>query len=400
MRKNNMFDEYARKTEQGQLYVWVDQDFARTPWYIEFYQGVKAALLAKHLKTQIYIGDNFPVKPKPGSVFVLGGNSYKWYYKALAFIKEYNSNCCVVGCEVDFESEFSSVTADYVRNTYQLVNYMYGIGHSRIALFGSYRTSPHDQNRIQGYLKAIKQLDLPLSKDDIYYIEDNVENSVNIFMNKRQRYDAIITCNDLIAFYLITRLSQSGVSIPEDICIASHGNTVLSQVSRPTISSISINLRESGIQAVKCSCHLLKSPGMIRYSSFVESTFYPRQSTGCIPFNATGNTFVQNLHGFPQGMPSDQCMAAIAKLEKIFQDDKNDEMQIIAALFSESPLSDISDKLFISQSALNYRLGKIYGMFGVNGRGELRKLLENYTSCIDFGELIKIKAESVLQKPE
>ena len=70
-----------------------------------------------------------------------------------------------------------------------------------------------------------------------------------------ENYDSVICASDYAAISLVRRLQQDGYPILEKLYLISYGNMALSQLMRPSITSISDGYEEFGRAALSISSH-------------------------------------------------------------------------------------------------------------------------------------------------
>ena len=372
-----------------QLFIWVEPHFALTPWYRNLYDGLKSALYSKRIKSNIELINEVTGNMLPyNSVVILAGETDEWYNRMLAYISSRQSHSCVLACDPCSSFDASFISTDYKKDMKNMVQYLVSIKHQHIALFGINPSSPHDQMRIDGYLQTVQACELPLSEEDIFYMSGDVSDCANSLLKVIGTYDAVIAGNDLYAIYLLSRLEANGFSVPSDLYLAAFGNTLLSSISKPSITTTTINMFDIGREAIYYSLHMLKTPPITRFTVFLEGKIYPRQSTenktfkkqpelGCL----TKPNYV-NISSY-----TDSSLLTIVKLEMTLIENNNIDLSIIKGLSMNQPLPEMLEALFVSESTLDYHLSKLYHHFGVKSRQALVSLLIDFSKYIDFSIL-------------
>lgn len=77
-----------------------------------------------------------------------------------------------------------------------------------------------------------------------------------------ENYDSVICASDYAAISLVRRLQQDGYPILEKLYLISYGNMALSQLMRPSITSISDGYEEFGRAALSISSLIEKNPSI------------------------------------------------------------------------------------------------------------------------------------------
>lgn len=118
--------------------------------------------------------------------------------------------------------------------------YLLGMGHKKIFFLKTVDAYSSNER-----VKAFENL---LSKNNIYFDEDNFSKSVSNreeafketkkFLNRKNDFTAIITGNDFIAIGAMDAIFKSGLSIPEDISIIGYDNTMFSDFLRTSLTTV------------------------------------------------------------------------------------------------------------------------------------------------------------------
>lgn len=117
----------------------------------------------------------------------------------------------------------------------------------RIALIGGNMNHVVTQNRLEGYKEAFLELDVPFSQELIYMDQENaamIEKSVDDILEKN--VDCIACMDDGICSAVLIKLRKEGISVPEQIRVASYFNSMILENHVPTITSLSFDDRELG----------------------------------------------------------------------------------------------------------------------------------------------------------
>lgn len=367
------------------LHVWVEPHFSLTPWYIDFQNGLKNALSSKRIRAKTDILE-VPVLIDEGeSMVVLVGETYGWYNAMLQYLDKCDVQVCVVSCEIPETRGASCITTDHSHDMANLIHFMCDAGRSRIAFFGFNPSSPHDRQRIDGFHYIHRPEGFFSDQSDIYYTNGNVSECSERLMCNIRRYNAIIAGNDLYAIYLMRQLKENGIDIPEDVFLASFGNTSLSGISKPTLSSMSVNLYQVGQMAVNAYTTWIKNPSVSKYVYLLESTFYSRETTANLPMRH-GHRKYYSLEEASRDITSysDDSLLKLVRLENFISKADATDLAIIQALLQGSSIDALAETLYLSDSALDYRMSKMYKHFEVNCRQSLIQLLQEYSTQIHF----------------
>ena len=182
----------------------------------------------------------------------------------------------VPGLKVD-----SIVTNGY-NGGYKLANYLISLGHRRIGFIGSKTATSSIFDRYMGYLKALIEHDLEIRDD--WIIEDRDKYSDPIDLVFPEDMPTAFVCNcDEAAFQAIKQLREHGYSVPEDVSVVGYDNYLISEVSDPTITTISIDAEYMAELTVNTLIQRLNDPSTVYRMRTIEGELVIKNSV--LPLN-------------------------------------------------------------------------------------------------------------------
>lgn len=164
-----------------------------------------------------------------------------------------------------------------------VVRYLYGRGHRRIALVNPMDDRNFSIQRRHGYVDAIRQLHLPY---DIHCIsrrrnpEDHQTDIRAMLMLPRgERPTAFVCADDFRAMRVENEAFRLGIPIPEECAVIGYGNTISDSLPVP-ISTIEQPFREIGILGFNILLGKNEKKYEIKKGNYlVPTTFIERKST-------------------------------------------------------------------------------------------------------------------------
>lgn len=378
------------------ILIWVEPKMSTSNWYHGLEEGIIAGLNARRLKAQFVSIEKPEDVPEKDTVIILAGETYEWYNRMLTFTADNQIMSCVVGCEFPMYSDIT-VTSDYAQVAYNMVQYLYDAGRHRIAMFGVNPSSPHDNLRLKIFLQAVKDLGLESSEEDIYFTSGDIAECANNFCKNIHKYNAILGANDLYAFFAMIEAKKAGIRIPEELYIAGFGNTMISRVAKPPITSATINMYDIGYQAISAIHLLTTNDNLLELSIKNNDTYFARESTECRPFSNKykrhSNTQSHLSSMFATGKTissfEDEKFMNVINYEILLRDIDQVDYSIIRCIIEKnySKRSRLSEDCFLSDTALDYRLKKLYHRFNVKSYAELYYNLMEMSEFIDFTKI-------------
>lgn len=149
----------------------------------------------------------------------------------------------------------STVVCDDYNGAYEAVSHLIDQGCSRIAHFAGQQHIKIYQDRLNGYLDAMKYHQLPVDEkliiesdliDDTDIILAAGSKMTNILFQFDQPPDGIFSSSDFAALGAIKALKKSGVQIPDEVAIIGYSNDFSSSVIEPGLTSLDQHTKQMG----------------------------------------------------------------------------------------------------------------------------------------------------------
>ena len=158
----------------------------------------------------------------------------------------------IVGADVD-----SVVTNGYLGG-YEITSYLIEQGHRDIGFIGTVRSTSSIFDRYMGYMKAMIEHDLPVRAE--WTIDDRDEHD-NITIVFPEKLPTAFVCNcDEAAYKAISSLEAAGKTVPDDISIVGYDNYLISEISKPTITTINVDSEFMAEKAVEALLRRITEP--------------------------------------------------------------------------------------------------------------------------------------------
>lgn len=167
----------------------------------------------------------------------------------------------VVGRPDIHEDSISYVDNDNVGNSEEVVNYLIGLGHKRIAYVGGGLEYVVSIDRLNGYQKALQNAAIDFDPDLVVNQSIGIgleEKAVIRLMRLENPPTAIVTHDDLIAYELISYLQDMKIDVPGDVSVLSFNNHSLSEHLKPPLSTVDISIYELGLYAAELVLEKIK----------------------------------------------------------------------------------------------------------------------------------------------
>lgn len=230
------------------------------PYYVGLRLGIESRCQALKIETvKVYHTDSMPdasLLQGASGVIAIGKHSDD----EIAWLRTY-ARQIVFADFVPPGDEFDSVASDLVTSMRKLLAALKQRGYKRIGFAGwaeeGGRGDPYSEIRCAAYVEWTRQnaeLDLSICATD-RPVERNTEQSgyhlALRLMSQANPPDAIVTCNDNIAVGAYRAIHELGLSIPDDVAIASFNDISVAQFLNPPLATVRLPSEEIGETAVE-----------------------------------------------------------------------------------------------------------------------------------------------------
>ena len=202
-----------------------------------------------------------------------------------AVIKLVNSDIPTVTLDYVFDSH-SAVLSDNVGGMDELVRYVYGKGHRKIAFIHGETTSV-TQKRLASFHKTCAELGLTIPEG---YIEKAAFHdpkasglATRRLLELKDRPTCILYPDDFSFIGGMNELEKQGMAIPRDMSVAGYDGILLSQVLRPRLTTYRQDGEAMGREAVRMVVEIIERPKeWIPQQTMVSGKLLPGDTVGAI----------------------------------------------------------------------------------------------------------------------
>jgi LacI family transcriptional regulator len=190
--------------------------------------------------------------------------------------------------EREIGSEFDAVRTDQIAGTYRATRYLLSLRHTRLALVTVPPTNMSGRHRLQGYVDALNDVELPIDQSLIQmggYTREYALDATYSMLSRRDRPSALIVSGGMLAGVL-DAARQLNLTIPADLSLIALGDTELASLIRPGITAVRYDWAETGRVAARLIVSRLDGSKSETERFIVPYEFIIRES--CIQFGSTG----------------------------------------------------------------------------------------------------------------
>lgn len=157
----------------------------------------------------------------------------------------------------------AAVVSDNVRGMEELVRYVYGRGHRRIAFIHGEHTAV-TENRLTGFYRACEELGLDIPeeyiREGVFHNPDRCAELTNELLCLPEPPTCILMPDDFSALGGLNAIRRRGLRIPEDISAAGYDGIQLASVMSPALTTYRQDTAALGKTAAAKLIELIEKP--------------------------------------------------------------------------------------------------------------------------------------------
>jgi LacI family transcriptional regulator len=153
----------------------------------------------------------------------------------------------------DGEGELETVLADDPQGAYAGTQYLIGLGHKRIGLIVGRMDTTSGQERLSGYLRALREAGIVADESLIHsghFSPETGESAARTLLALPERPTAIFVANHESALGVFRVIAELGLTIPDDLSLLCYEDVPWFAWHRPAISVVDSGPRELANLAV------------------------------------------------------------------------------------------------------------------------------------------------------
>lgn len=158
----------------------------------------------------------------------------------------------------------ASIRLDHAKSTRDVVQYLYRLGHRRIAFAGGRPGIRSYQARLTAFEQALSELGLaPAAIVDGNQDVEGGFRAARTLAAMKPRPTAVIAVNDYAALGVIRGLHESGLRVPEDVSVSGFDRTVLAGFLVPSLTTVDLHRDLIGRTAADALNEIISSGGAV-----------------------------------------------------------------------------------------------------------------------------------------
>ncbi|APY10258.1 LacI family transcriptional regulator [Seonamhaeicola sp. S2-3] len=153
-----------------------------------------------------------------------------------------------------FDRGENDLNVDYIgindyESSHMIIEHLVNQGCKRIAHIGGFKRTRIFNNRIKGYIDAIKKHNLPLEDELLIESSLTIEDGrakMQQLLNLKNKPDAVYVAGDYAALGALQVLNENKINIPQEMALVGFGDEPFTALIKPSISSINQHSKEIG----------------------------------------------------------------------------------------------------------------------------------------------------------
>ncbi len=172
----------------------------------------------------------------------------------------------MVGKPSEMADQTICIDNDNLLAARQATDYLYSLGHRRIAYLGNRSDFMHSADRRAGWQLSLLLHGLPICPESCVEMEGNNTSdgvdALRSLLSREDRPTAFVVSEDILALSLERVCAQMHLTIPGDLSIIAFNNSLYTEMSEPQLTSVDINAYQLGQEAAVEFIRHLEDPDL------------------------------------------------------------------------------------------------------------------------------------------
>lgn len=154
----------------------------------------------------------------------------------------------------DEKPNTDAVISDSYYGAYRLTNYLFDMGHTKIAYVGTLLATGSITDRYFGYVKSLLEHGEQVKQEWIIDDRDKYTGRIEPeeMINLPEEMPTAFLCNcDLTASFLIKKLTDAGYRVPEDVSVAGYDNYLFPGLCDVAITTYEVDMKEMARRTIR-----------------------------------------------------------------------------------------------------------------------------------------------------
>lgn len=189
----------------------------------------------------------------------------------------------VVACRYYEGMRLPNVTIDNEKASRDITNYLLNLGHRRVCCLAGNTDILLYQDRLNGYLKALKEREIQVFPSLICEGPASIQggyDAVERLANAGEKFTAVVACGDTLAVGAIKALRDLGLQVPGDVAVTGFDDIELSALYSPSLTTVRQPRKLIGSRAMEKLIDLMEGNRLVNRQDVLSYELVIRESTG------------------------------------------------------------------------------------------------------------------------
>lgn len=187
---------------------------------------------------------------KVDGIIVIG----RLFERYITFLNEKSAIPLVYLDYCNEKADTDAVVSDSYYGAYHMTNYLFEMGHRKIAYVGTLLATGSITDRYFGYVKSMLEHGLTVRDDWVIDDRDREDGKIDAeqMIELPEEMPTAFVCNcDLTASYLIKKLQDAGYRVPDDISVVGYDNYLFPGLCDVEITTYEVDMKEMARRAIQ-----------------------------------------------------------------------------------------------------------------------------------------------------
>jgi DNA-binding LacI/PurR family transcriptional regulator len=188
------------------------------------------------------------------AIMFLGGDIFdvptrRALERDLLTLSEYGAIAIAVAGD---HADLPAVDIDHTAGAEEMVRYLVGLGHTKIAFISGPMPVSTARHRLRGFRTAMESAGLDASfvyESDFTY--PGGQSAAASVLSAAKQPTAIFAANDQMALGALAACRAAGVTVPSDVTVVGFGNTAAAEHAVPALTTVSMPRHQLGVEAMQ-----------------------------------------------------------------------------------------------------------------------------------------------------
>lgn len=190
----------------------------------------------------------------------------------------------VIGIRYFADNTVANVTIDNIKATKDITSYMLNLGHKRVCYLAGPADVPIYQDRVDGYLAAMKEREVSVGRNLIVNCVPSIEGGYDaistLLRDGDHKFSAIVASGDTMAIGAIRALTEFGLRVPEDVAVSGFDDVKMAALLSPALTTVRQPKQQIGMRTAEKLLDLIAGKTQAACREVMNYELVIRESSG------------------------------------------------------------------------------------------------------------------------